>query len=241
MRRLVTLKSWPNDWLPFYWSRPEKIPGYFKTGDALGLGHVEPTDLRPSYKLSQKLNQLPQDDWIRRIYTDDFASRRDIMNGRIEENLKKLGLFHSQDLNNSMEGKIVFLTWKTRYFQDILRQSKCNDRLKYLRTKCNSTANKRNKLIKLLREQHEERCDALCKALEIDYDSPQIGTPFQRIERKRELRRLVVEYCQNLKEQKVEEYIKSIEDEKEKFEHEKQETLKWIKEQEELLGISVNK
>lgn len=64
--------SWPNDWLPFVWTRPEKKAGYVVTGDREhGIPPYDPATLKLHYDVSKELQNAPE--IVRRQFTLEYA------------------------------------------------------------------------------------------------------------------------------------------------------------------------
>lgn len=239
-RKAPTYKSWPNDWVPFHWSRPEQIPGFFRGGDLVDHTITEKDTLKNSAKHSVKLAELDPDDPLRRIYTVNSGTSSDLFEHNVNSIMKKLGIIHEVDLKNSREAKIIRLTFKIRQHVDLIKRKGLeHEQSKEIRTICNALVNRRYRNLCELKEIHSERHTNLLKALQINPPDNPINIPYVRPFRKTQMRHLTKEYCKNLRKQKIEEYIKSLEGEKEKFEKEKAETMKWIQEQEKFLGITV--
>lgn len=235
------MKSWPNDWVPFHWSRPEKKRGYYDDRDLVGPREPPLDELRPKYRCSDKLINLDVNNPIRRVFSSDHARNRDKTNETIQELIREIGLVHEVDFANSLEAKIINLTIKYRGLVEEVKRTGDDNRFRgSLRIVTNSVKYRRLRYLCDLKEQHEDRYKRIIEKLKIDPVDNKINVPYERPYRKIQMRRLALEYAQNLKEEKVENYLKSLEEEKQKFEIEKQETLKWIKEQEEKLGITVD-
>jgi len=57
-RRYRKWHTWPNDFLPFEWTRPAKEPPYMNTGDSVrDIGKWDPNDLVLSAEYSEELKK----------------------------------------------------------------------------------------------------------------------------------------------------------------------------------------
>nr|CAG4648754.1 EOG090X09BQ [Polyphemus pediculus] len=88
----------------------------------------------------------------------------------------------------------------------------------------------RKSQLKHLRRMDYKRYEWLLEKLDLKYHS--LPNPIQRITRKTSLVKLTEVHCNNIRNERLEAYKKQLQEEKVKFEKEKQETLDWIKEEE---------
>lgn len=231
------MKSWPNDWVPFHWNRPEKEPGYYSNEDLVALGEPETEDLLPEAENSNQLRQLKPDDPVRKLFSIDHGKVSHYNKTMVYKQLKELGLYHVVNYPNSPEAKIINLTFSLRHaIAQILPNGE--DRWNgHVRKLANNLKNRRYRYLCELKELHGGRFERIKKALDIEPNNNPINVPFLRPYRKKQMKKLAFEYAIELKEKKVEEFMQSLEEEKAKFEKEKEETLRWIDEQEKKLGI----
>lgn len=240
-RRRPPLKSWPNDWVPFHWSRPVKIHGALDTGDLEATQRPRKDEVKHEYRQSEELKKLKLDDPIRKLLSEDHAALYRQTSNKAQRQIENLGLIHDVDYPNSLEAKIITLTHRVRYFQDAFNSKELDDRYTgHLRTIAANSHQRRYRYLTDLKELHQERYQRVIKDLNIEPKENKINVKYERPYRKKQMRRLAIEYSRDLREKKVEEFLKSLEKEKKEFELEKEETLRWISEKEKELGYSVS-
>ncbi|RWS22936.1 28S ribosomal protein S15-like protein [Leptotrombidium deliense] len=220
-------KPWPNDWLPFKWERPEDVPGYFVTDDppsTEGMPKYDPNRLQPKFEAIEELKNAPED--VRKLFTIGNLPRREVLDLIVSE-VQKQFQRHVYD-DYSPEIKVVRYTLKIRNLRDILRQHPNSARFKRLVVEFNG---KRKRWLKILYRTDKERYDRLVEELNLMHTpSPPGFSETERLERKRELRRLTAQYCENIRKEKLNAYHEKLKSEQVKFEKEKEETEQWIAE-----------
>lgn len=229
IKKKINMKSWPNDWVPFHWTRPVPVPGYYETGDLVDFKDPDVEDLQEDVRMSTELRDLDPDDPLRKIFSLGHARRSRHNKTFVNDHLRQLGLFHEVDFKNSMEAKIVNLTFSLRHVQECVRTKGEDNRFNgHVRKLANSIAWRRWRYLCALKDQHYDRYKRIIDLLDIeDKDNP-INVERLPPYRKIQMRKLALDYAQNLKEKKVEDFMKSIDDEKKNFEAYKVDTLKWI-------------
>lgn len=241
MRKRPALKSWPNDWVPFHWSRPTKVHGSLDTGDLEEVLRPASSEVQSHLRQSEELRKLDVNDPARKIFSLDherpYLQTMDRINRKIEE----MGLVHLVDYPNSLEAKIVTLTHRLRFFQDAIKSKSLNDNFSgHLRTIASNCHTRRYRYLTDLKELHYDRYKKILEELKIEPKENKINVKYERPYRKKQMRRLAIEYSIDIKEKKVEEFMKSLEVEKKNFEVEKEETLRWIADKEKELGFNVS-
>ena len=220
-------KCWPNDWLPFTWKRPEQQPGYFDTGDQVeGVEPLDPKLFRNAAVAAayDELKDVPEE--VRRQFTFEFTPRKQKVDQQIEQSV----LRHSKHLDHhTLAGSVARMTYRIRNSRFVLRNTP-NDVLSKINI-CWWSDKRLKRMIDLHKFDRNE-FDRLMKELKVN--APQFvldGKLFQRIERKRELRRLTDEYCQELKKEKLDAYHQQLKEQQQQFLKEKQSTEEWVEEQ----------
>jgi hypothetical protein len=229
-------KTWPNDWLPFTWKRPEQQPGYFDTGD-LVEGIDKPNKQNPAnYATQQALKEcesLNLSEEVTRMFTNEFVSRKKLVDRHVQDKTLKV----SGNLDRTtLAGSIVRMTYRIRNSRHVIRSTP-NDVLSKVST--NWWNGKRMKRLIDLYKFDRAEFERLVQELRLDLPEFVLnGKMYQRIERKRELRRLTDEYCAKLKSDKLAEYEQQLKSKQEEFLRRKAETNKWI--ESELQQLTLN-
>ena len=99
---------------------------------------------------------------------------------------------------------------------------------------------KRNAQIKDLYYQDRERYEYIIKKLGVSYTPPELGKRFLNPTRKGELRRLTNEYCENIKQKRMDEYHEELKAKQEELKEEMKKVEEMIKQEEKFLGIANN-
>ena len=219
-------RTWPNDWLPFQWQKPELSPGYFESGDKKeGLDKVDLDQLKPMLKDLKILEKAPES--VRKMYTLRFARRKELKILQNEEYTRSLPIRRRYLDHDGYEKKVIRLTNTIRHMRKIIREEAPNSAGHKIAV--SRFINKRYKFLCELYRMDRETCNMLCEKLEIDFKPPiPYHWPYPFLERKRTIRETCEKYCKDLKQKKIDEYRKKLEEEQIKFKEEKEKTLQWI-------------
>ena len=95
-------------------------------------------------------------------------------------------------------------------------------------------------MLKQLYYMDRDRFDFIVNTLKIQYTVPKLGEAPVVPTRKGELRRLTREYCDQIRDKKLEEYHQKLVEEQKLFEAKKVETQEWIQKEEKFLGLTVS-
>lgn len=223
--------NWPTpEFLPFKWERVRKVNPLDVTGDLdLSLPTLDLSTPKPGFQLSEELKTANED--VKKLFTVATASQKEKNQLILEEFLQKFQR-HAMDID-SPESKVAQWTVKVRilarHFQQFPRDKKAKVRLF-------QAIDKRNTMLRLLRQWDYRRFEWVLKELKITYREPKDGK-LEKISRKGELRRLTREYCEKVKNEKLQNYHNKLKEQQQAFLKEKEETLKWIAEEEKKLGL----
>lgn len=217
-----------------------KVPGYFGSGDLVDFVDPDPGDIHPDFSNSTELKKLDVNHPIRKIFSLKHARKSQQNKALVKQYTNKLGVIHNVDYSNSLEAKIINLTFSLRHVQAELTARVDNiisgDQRK---TIANSLKGRRYRYLCELKELHSDRYERIIKALSIEPKNNLINVKYHRPYRKIQLRLLAIQYSRDLIEKKVEDFLASLEAEKAQFQQDRAETLKWIEEQEKKLGMTV--
>lgn len=200
------------------------MKGYFATGD-----HIEKIETFDKFLMPKaheeainEVGDVPKE--IRKMLTYEFE--RQYPNTKEYRDEKVLELSNSALGTESIKGKIANYTLKIRKGRKLLREQPNQVGVKIM---TNYWRNKRMRYLCLLSKFDMDGYKQLCKDLQIDELELTVGEQLQfRIERKRELRRLTKEYCDEIIKTRLNKYHEKLKEQQESFEKEKTDFEKWM-------------
>jgi len=216
------------------WRRPEYVPSWKpeKSGDLKTFKDVDKSrPIRSLLCVKDALENVDED--TKRLLSLEFHPKRQ-SNKVIREDLLKKIRRHQYDIG-SYEVQIANMTCKIRNYQNMMEKSKKNVVIK---VRLQELIDKRKKYLKHLRRMDYKRFEWLIERLGILYRPPPVY--FRWVTRKASLRKLVRLHYYDIRKKRLEEYRKILDAKKDPFLKEKEETLKWIAETEQKLGLPVS-
>lgn len=169
-------------------------------------------------------------EYVRKVFSCDFMGRR------YATQLARQQLIDKVKSNNldftSCEVQIASMTSNIRNLQE---HYKWAPRDKNSRVALKEIIDKRKKRLKHLRTWDYKKFEWLLENLDLKYHS---HPTYERVERKKSLRRLTSQWCDEVKAKKLAKYRSELDNEKEKFLKEKLETLEWAKNEEIECGVT---
>lgn len=215
------------------WRRPKYVPSWKpeKSGDLETNKDVDKS--RPISSLlcvKEALESVDED--TQRLLSLEFHKKKQ-SNKVVRDDLLKKIRRHQYDIG-SMEVQIANMTCRIRNWQTVMEREKKNIVMK---VKLQELIDKRKKYLKHLRRMDYKRFEWLIETLGILYRPPPVN--FRWVTRKQSLKKLVRLHYYDIRKERLEEYRKVLEAKKDPFLKEKEETLKWIAETEQKLGLPV--
>lgn len=164
------------------------------------------------------------DEQIKKLFTIENNPRKRMFEVYRNEVIKQVQR-HAQDFY-SMESKIAFFTARIRSLQEEYPKNRQNIKMKvYLK----ELIEKRRRFLRILRKHDYKRYEWLLEKLDIVY-KPWPEKIF-RVERKASFRKLTDLHCEEIKQQRLDEYRKHLESQQLDFLEKKLKNLKFIREE----------
>lgn len=218
--------------LKIKWVRPEKIPCTKpqKSGDLEPINKIPSKEFVFDFKNSKELQDA--NDVVKKLFTLEFAPRSEVIRSYKQEMIDRVKR-HSLD-KDSIEVKIASWTGSIRSMQETLEQSPHDRKLK---VKLKELIDKRKKRLKFLRAWDYKRFEWLIEKLNIVYKP----TPLENfpVTRKESLRKLTKLYCDKVRNDKLEDYKKQLQEQQPEFLQEKIRTLEYIRDEQKRLNVPV--
>ncbi|XP_049822890.1 28S ribosomal protein S15, mitochondrial [Aethina tumida] len=218
--------------LKIKWNRPEKIPCYKpeKSGDLGVVTKIDQTGYKLEFRNSKELETA--DEYVKRLLTLEFAPKRET-NKLYRHELMQTVKRHELDIG-SIEVKIAKWTGIIRAWQETMERFPRNKKLK---VQLKELIDKRKKHLKYLRRWDYKKFEWLLEKLNIVYKAP--PNEYHWITRKDSLTKLTNIYCENIKNDKLNEYRYILEQEQPAFLEEKIRTLQFIRNEQRDCGVEV--
>uniref|UniRef100_A0A1I8PAX0 Small ribosomal subunit protein uS15m n=1 Tax=Stomoxys calcitrans TaxID=35570 RepID=A0A1I8PAX0_STOCA len=203
-RQVVRQYAFKSD-LKIKWVRPEKISCIRpeKSGDCSKLPAVNSKELMLGFNKSKELETA--DDTVKSLFelgnNPNFHTSRYYSDQLIKEVQR-----HQLDYG-SMEAKLAGMTVFIRRYQQYMEE---HPRDKKRKVMLKEMIEKRKKFLKYLRRWDYRRFEWILEKLDLVYKPP--PAEFHWITRKESLQKLTDIHCENLKQQKLAEYRKTLEE-----------------------------
>lgn len=226
---------WPTDWLPFAWDYPERPIAIFSTGDPVeNVADVVDAQklFKPGYEFLADRPDVP--DSVKFLFSLQNSRRREIT--KYIDDQRTARFRRSLFDKSSNEYKIAHYTSTIRQLQEHVKALPNEVFAKIL---INAIRFKREKRLNILYKADRDRYNILIKELNIEHEPGIPGVMMNpRRFRKGVLRAMTAEYCENLRQKKLEAYHDELKQQQPEFEKEKESTATWIEEMKQKYDIS---
>lgn len=215
--------------VPFKYERKKKPEMIYKSGDNEGPKEVDLSRPLLGYEKSEELKTA--DETVKKLFSLEFANHREVLKAQINEMLDKVRR-HPLDVS-SIETRIAHMTVRIRNLQVHMKSQSGKD--KSAKVVLKELIDERKKRLKLLRKADYQRFEWLLGVINVTYHPP--PRFFYSPTRKGTLRSMTREHCIQLRQKKIEAYREALKVQQAVFLKEKEETLKWIQQQEKEMNI----
>lgn len=218
------------------WRRPEYVPSWKpeKSGDLAPMELLEKS--KPILKVQPAQELLKEaDEATQRLLSIEFNSNKEQMKLIRQQKMSEIQR-HQFDVGTH-EVQIAMLTVRIRNMQRILLKVKGRVRNTKAKIVLQETIDRRKVLLKHLRRMDYKRFEWLIENLNILYRPP--PKYFKWVTRKLSLRKLVRMKVKEIENAKLDAYKAELEAQKPLFLKEKEDTIKWIEEQEQSLSTPI--
>lgn len=218
--------------LKIKWVRPEKLPSYNpqKSGDLEPLNQIDKTLYPPEFQSSREL--ATADETVKKLFALQFAPRKKTIQLYYENMMSRVKRHPLDDV--SEEVKIARWTGRIRAWQELMERFPRDKRLKVC---VNEVIDRRKKHLKELRKIDYKKFEWLIEQLNIVYKPTPID--LHKVTRKDSLRKLTQKYCDNIRDERLNEYKLKLQAEQPAFLEEKIQTLEYIREEQRKLNAEV--
>lgn len=224
--------SWPTDYLPFEWSYPAPTDVIARSGDLVSdTGPTDPTMPLSGFELSDELKTATPE--VKRVFSLQLANMRQIHEAK-QKRFVKLCQRHPYDFD-SFEYKVAHKTFLVRKLKELYHM---NPKRRELKDALAKAIERRNKTLKYLYRYDRERFHFVTHTLHITYTPAQLHHITLPVTKKGDLRRLTGEYCERIKQDKMNAFHQKLRAEQVAFLEEKCRAEEWIRAEGERLGLS---
>lgn len=224
--------SWPTDYLPFEWSYPAPTDVIARSGDLVSdTGPTDPTMPLSGFELSDELKTATPE--VKRVFSLQLANMRQIHEAK-QNRFVKLCQRHPYDFD-SFEYKVARKTFLVRKLKELYHM---NPKRRELKDALAKAIERRNKALKYLYRYDRERFHFVTHTLHITYTPAQLHHITLPVTKKGDLRRLTSEYCERIKQDKMNAFHQKLRAEQVAFLEEKCHAEEWIRAEGERLGLS---
>lgn len=218
--------------LKIKWIRPEKIECFKpqKSGDLKPMPDIDKKQLRIGYRDSKEL--VTANDLVKRLFSLEFAPRKETV--ELYKNcIQKTVCNHEFD-DKSIEVRIARWTGQIRSMQQLMEEYPRN---KLVKVHLKELIEKRKKHLKFLRRQDYKKFEWLLENLDIVFKpSP---TVYEPVTRKGSLRKLTDKYCEDIKNERLNQYKLQLQEEQPAFLEEKIRMLEFIRQEQRDCSVEV--
>ncbi|XP_005178354.1 small ribosomal subunit protein uS15m [Musca domestica] len=218
--------------LKIKWVRPEKIPSIHpeKSGDCSKLSAVNPKELMLGFEKSKELETA--DAAVKSLF--ELGNNPYVNTTRYHsEQLIKEVQRHPLDYG-SMEAKLARMTVFIRRYQQHMEEHPRDKKRKVI---LKEMIEKRKKFLKYLRRWDYRRFEWILEKLDLVYKPP--PAEFHWITRKESLQKLTDIHCEKLRQEKLDEYRKTLEEQQIPFLEDAIKKMQFIRQEQIDLGIPV--
>ncbi|XP_055942292.1 28S ribosomal protein S15, mitochondrial-like [Argiope bruennichi] len=222
----------PVDWLPFPWHRRPRYNIYEQSGDTIKENSIDLSLPKPDFELSDELKNA--DEKVKQYFSLQTASH-----GEIKEVCRRQLLQRIQRHPNDFDSLEVKIALKTIQIRSLFQHKEKLGKWEIRNSKVvlPILIQKRNKLLKQLREMDNDRYLWLLEELKLYYKPNPLSVKLEMYCKKWDLRKLTKEYCQKMIADKKAAYHEELKKQQVEFLEEKKQILAWIEEEEKALNV----
>uniref|UniRef100_A0A2M4BX82 Small ribosomal subunit protein uS15m n=1 Tax=Anopheles marajoara TaxID=58244 RepID=A0A2M4BX82_9DIPT len=208
--------------LKIKWVRPEKIPCYKpeKSGDLQAMPKLAGTELMKDFRECKELETA--NEHVRNLFSIEHNRRREMVEIFKEDMVRRV-YRHELDYG-SVEAKLGLMTARIRSLQEYMEQF---PRQSVVKVQLKELIDKRKRFLRYLRRWDYRRFEYILEKLDLVYKP--YPTKFHWITRKDSLRKLTDIHCEQIKQNRLEEYRQQLEAQQIEFLEKKLNNLELIR------------